>query len=378
MSGVHHFVPVLHRGDAVGRHTLRLRDATRARGILSHIFVDAVEEDTDAETLPALAYRELARPGDVVVYQFATASLMAPWLAGRAETLVVNYHNVTPPELMAPWDHHLALGQARAQSDLELLAPRAALAIADSGYNETHLAETGFAATAVIAPSASLGIAVAPRRRQRPASSDDTRAQGASWLSIGRVSPNKSLEHAVTALAVTRLDHDPHATLRIVGKPATDTYDRALRRFVAQLGLLDAVVFEGHASDETVADAYASADLLIVVSEHEGFCVPVVEAMAAGLPVVAYDQGAVPEVLGDAGVLVATRDPYVVAQTIADLLADDDRRAALVARGRQRITDLDLDTAADRFVDLLVPLLDGVPDPASGDPVGRASTRRSP
>ncbi len=156
MSGIHHFVPVLHRGDAVGRHTLRLRDATRARGLSSNIFVDVVQDDTAEDTLPVLAYRDVAEPGDVVVYQFATASLMAPWLAGRSETLVVNYHNVTPPELMEPWDHHLALGQARAQSDLEVLAPRAALAVADSGYNETHLAEAGFGATAVIAPSAAL------------------------------------------------------------------------------------------------------------------------------------------------------------------------------------------------------------------------------
>src|SRR6202042_1620157 len=146
-----------------------------------------------------------------------------------------------------------------------------------------------------------------------------------TWLSIGRVSPNKSLEHAITALAVTRLRRDPSATLRIIGKPATDTYDAALRRFVAELGLLDAVSFEGHATDATVAEAYATSDVLVVASEHEGFCVHVVEAMAAGLPVVAFDQGAIPEVLGDAGVLLTTRDPYEVADTIADLLNDSPR-----------------------------------------------------
>ena len=133
VSGIHHFVPVLHRGDAVGRHTLRLREATRARGFRSEIFVDTVDDDTADETVPVLSYPETAQPGDVVVYQFATASAMAPWLAGRSETLVVNYHNVTPPELMAPWDNHLALGQLRAQGDLRLLAPRTALAVADSG-----------------------------------------------------------------------------------------------------------------------------------------------------------------------------------------------------------------------------------------------------
>jgi glycosyltransferase involved in cell wall biosynthesis len=350
VSGVHHFVPVLHRGDAVGRHTLRLRDATRARGLNSNVFVDVVQDDTAEDTVPVLAYKDVAEPGDVVVYQFATASMMAPWLAGRRETLVVNYHNITPPELMEPWDHHLALGQARAQSDLAVLAPRTALAVADSGYNETHLALAGFAATAVIAPSAALAAdAGAP-------AGDRTRPT--TWLSIGRISPNKSLEHAITALAVTRLGRDPGATLRIIGKPATDAYDRALRRYVAELGLLHAVSFEGHASDATVAEAYASADALVVASEHEGFCVPVVEAMAAGLPVVAFDQGAVPEVLGDAGVLLTTRDPYEVADTIADLLADGPRRADLAQRGRRRVTELQLDSTAERFVDLLVPLLE--------------------
>ena len=129
----------------MGRHTLRLREATRARGFHSEIFVDTVDDDTADETVPVLSYPEAAQPGDVLVYQFATASAMAPWLAGRSETLVVNYHNVTPPELMAPWDNHLALGQLRAQEDVRLLAPRTALAVADSRYNEAHLTAAGFA-----------------------------------------------------------------------------------------------------------------------------------------------------------------------------------------------------------------------------------------
>jgi glycosyltransferase involved in cell wall biosynthesis len=355
VSGVHHFVPVLHRGDAVGRHTLRLRDATRRRGLESNIFVDVVQDETADETLPAISYADQAHRGDVVVYQFATASLMAPWLAGRTETLVVNYHNITPPELMAPWDHHLALGQERAREDLAVLAPRTTLAIADSVYNETHLAEAGFAATAVVPPSAAVGddLTPAPQRDAVLSPRSDTRV-GAVWLAVGRVAPNKALEHTIAALAVARQTNDRGASLRIVGKPATDAYERALRRYVADLGLEDAVTFTGYASDAAVAAAYTSADVLVVTSEHEGFGVPVVEAMAAGLPVVAYDQGAVPEVLGDAGVLVSSRDPYALADAIGSLLADPTRRTALAEAGRRRFAELDLPNAADRFVDLLV------------------------
>jgi glycosyltransferase involved in cell wall biosynthesis len=361
VSGVHHFVPVLHRGDAVGRHTLRLREASRKRGFLSEIFVDTVDDETADETLPVLSYPERAEPGDVVVYQFATASAMAPWLAGRTDTLVVNYHNVTPPELMAPWDNHLALGQLRAQGDLRLLAPRTALAIADSVYNEGHLRAAGFVRTAVVSPSAALPALVEPGAAAATAASDAAAVTagpsgGTRWLAVGRVSPNKALEHTIAALAVARAHGDPETTLLLVGKPATDSYVAALHRYVAELGLAGAVQFTGHASDATVASAYGGADVLVVTSEHEGFCVPVVEAMAAGVPVVAFDQGAVPEVLGGAGVLVADKDPYALAAAIAAVLRDTPRREDRIAAGRHRMAALRLDTAAERFVDLLAPL----------------------
>jgi len=155
---------------------------------------------------------------------------------------------------------------------------------------------------------------------------------------------------------VARAHGDPEATLQIIGKPATESYVTSLQRYVAEMGLAGAVTFAGHTSDTTVAAAYGSADVLVVTSEHEGFCVPVVEAMSAGLPVVAFDQGAVPEVLGDAGVLVSDKDPYALAASIRDLLADAPRRAALSAAGRRRLAELDLESAADRFVSLLVPL----------------------
>ncbi|HEX3795313.1 MAG TPA: glycosyltransferase family 4 protein [Acidimicrobiales bacterium] len=350
MSGIHHFVPVVHRGDAVGRHTLRLRDAARARGFSSSIYVDTMEPDTADETLPVADYVTQAQRGDVLVYQFATASYMAPWLAARPETLVVNYHNITPPSLWAAWDNHVALGQVRAQRELTLLVPRASLALADSVYNQGHLDEAGFVRTDVVPPSAALDPALIGADRD---ASGRAPLDGARWLSVGRVAPNKAIEDTIAALMVTRAHHDPEATLLVVGKPAAASYDAALHRYVADLGLSDAVTFAGHASDATVAAAYAAADVLVVTSEHEGFCVPVTEAMAIGLPVVAFAQGALPEVLGNAGVMVDSKDPYVLASTVAALLADGPKRERLAQAGRDRLSALGLAQAADRFIELV-------------------------
>ena len=126
-----------------------------------------------------------------------------------------------------------------------------------------------------------------------------------------------------------------------------------MHRYVASLGLSSAVAFGGHASDATVAAAYAQADVLVVTSEHEGYCVPVVEAMTVGLPVVAFRQGALPEVLGEAGVLVDSKDPYTLSSTIGVLLSDATLRTRLAQQATVQLAALDLDTAAERFVSLL-------------------------
>ncbi|HEY2214293.1 MAG TPA: glycosyltransferase family 4 protein [Acidimicrobiales bacterium] len=347
MRAIHHFVPLMHHGDAVGRHTLRLRDAARASGFDSEIFVDIVQDDTAADTASILEYPDRSRGDDTLVYQFATASYLAEWLTKRSETLVVNYHNITPSELMTPWDPFVGLGQKTAEEELKAIATRTALAIADSAYNERHLIAAGFRHTAVVPPSAALAT-LTPR-----ANPHTNATLGARWLSVGRLAPNKAVEDTITALAITRARHDPAATLLIIGKPATVAYGQALRRFVADMGLHGAITFAGFASDEAVAAAYAESDVLVVTSDHEGFCVPVVEAMAIGLPVVAFNQGAVPDVLGSGGLLIDSKDPYLLAAEIAGLLGDAARQRATQVAATQQLQSLALDTAADRFIGLV-------------------------
>lgn len=357
MSGIHQFVPMLHVGDAVGRHAMAVQALLRERGIESEIYVELEDSDTSGRTRKAAAYSEHASPGDLLVYQFATASDLAGWLSARPEPLVVNYHNVTPPELFAPWDDGLARHQVQARIELRALATRASLAVAVSEYNRAELVDAGFTATAVVPPIVklpappNLGVAPADHRRAR--------RRGASWLAVGRLAPNKAVEDTVAALLAYRLLHDPDAELVVVGKAALPSYSAALHGYAADLGLAGAVHFAGKVDDRALAAAYAAADVLVVSSEHEGYCLPVVEAMACGLPVVAYREGALPEVLGDAGVLLETKDPLVVAEAVRRLQADDGWRESVVAAGHARLPALGLDGAGPRLVDLLVAAGDG-------------------
>jgi L-malate glycosyltransferase len=361
VTGIHQFVPMLHRGDAVGRHTMRLRDLMVARGITSRIYVELVDPETATETELASTYGGRSEPGDVLLYQFATASDLAPWLAGRSETLVVNYHNITPPELFAAWDNRLALHQVRARQELCIVAARTALGIAVSEYNRRDLDAAGFSATATVPPAAVLprvgsgddardADPVPHRRRQRSA------GQGTRWLCVGRVAPNKAVEDVIMGLLVARSTTSPGATLEIVGKPVVDSYTSALHRFVADVGLREVVMFRGHTSDGDLSAAYGRADVLIVASGHEGFGVPLIEAMSIGLPIVASAAGALPEIVGDAGVLTDPGDPWALATTVAELLSDPSRCHALALAGRTRLDALDLATAGDRLIDLVCAL----------------------
>jgi glycosyltransferase involved in cell wall biosynthesis len=315
------------------------------------MYVEMDDPETASATRPFARYAEEAVAGDVLVYQFATASALAPWLAARPEALVVNSHNVTPPEYYAPWDNGMARHQLLAQAQLGQLASRADLGLAVSAFNEGELRHAGFARTAVVPPAA-----MAPAATGARPGSPARVAPGARWVSVGRLAPNKAIELAVTALLVSRAHQDPQASLHVVGRPVVPSYTAALRRFVATLGLGPAVTFCGALTDDALATVMAGSDVLVVSSRHEGFGVPVLEAMASGLPVVANRAGALPEVVGDAGLLVDVGDPYAVADAVARVVGDAGLRAALAAAARRRLADLDLPSAGDRAADLLVEL----------------------
>ena len=178
-------------------------------------------------------------------------------------------------------------------------------------------------------------------------------ASGARWVSVGRLAPNKGIELAVMALLVAREHDDPAATLQVVGRPVAPSYTAALHRFVDAMGLGDAVVFSGALSDSALAAAVAGSDVFMLTSRHEGFGVPVLEAMSLGVPVVANAAGALPEVVGEAGLLVDALDPYAVAAAVARLRREAGLRESLAAAASRRVEALDLTSAGDRAVDVI-------------------------
>jgi glycosyltransferase involved in cell wall biosynthesis len=344
---------MLHRRDAVGEHTRALRDRLEANGVPSQIYTELPDPTTADETRHYLRYESDAEAGDILVYQFATDSAVAGWLAARPQPLVVNYHSITPPEYFAPWNNAIARLQVGAGQRLAELAPRAVLGIADSQFVANELRAAGFANVAVV-PVAGIAPATEPSPSAVERLHSRHRGSGTAWLSVGRWAPNKAHHHTIAALFVARATTDPGATLTLIGSPTEPAYASALRRYAAALGLADAVDFVSGISEDELAAHYAAADVLVMLSDHEGFGVPLVEAMGHGLPIVAFDAGAVSEVLGDAGILLACKHPRQVAAVVSRLMADPERRGRLAAAGTSRLGALHIADAGNHLVEALL------------------------
>ncbi|HXW33867.1 MAG TPA: glycosyltransferase, partial [Acidimicrobiales bacterium] len=164
---------------------------------------------------------------------------------------------------------------------------------------------------------------------------------GARWLFVGRLAPNKAAHDIVMALAAYRHVYDPQARLTLVGGLGHDLYTKAVRALVEALDLTGAVEITGPVSDAELASAYEHADVFVCLSDHEGFCFPILEAMSNDLPVIAHSAGAVPDTVGSGGVVLESKSPPAVAAAIHGVLAQPGRRERLIEAGRSRLRNFE-------------------------------------
>ena len=352
MTAVHQFVPALLPRDATGDHTRALRDAFRSVGWASDIYVEAAHDELSDEATYFEEYPSRARPGDVLLYQLGTSSPVADFLLDRHEPLVLDYHNVTPETFYEGWEDHTVAKVTLARRQVAALAPRAVLGIADSAFNARELEELGCPATTVVPILVDVEAAGGADGRELARLSMD-HGDATVMLFVGRLSPNKSHERLIEALFVYRRLYDPGARLHLVGPNVTPAYAEAVFAFADELGLADAVRHGEHLTPAQLAAWYQDADVFVCLSEHEGFCIPLLETMRAGTPIVALDAGAVSETLADAGILLPTARPATVAAAVARVRTDEGLAARLAESGHRRLTDFAADTTRQRFVEVL-------------------------
>lgn len=324
---VHQVLATLGYGDAIGHEVLGIQRVLRAAGYESEIFVETADRRLEHLTID---FREMVggiSPDEVVIHHFSIgsrASRVAYALPGR---MALVYHNITPPEYFIGVHKDLVKQCYRGRRELTAYIGRSDLALGDSEYNRQELATLGFRSTAVlpVVPDFS-HLDVAPDGRIAHAFDD-------GWtniLFVGRVIPNKKFEDVIRAFHVYRTRENPRSRLLLVGSySGFETYLAMLTGLVARLGTPD-VHFLGHVSNEELTAVYDVADLFLCASEHEGFCVPIIESFYKQVPVLAYAATAVPATMDGGGVLYHTKDPFDIARLMCAVLTDADLEDAVV------------------------------------------------
>lgn len=341
-------------GDAITKSALLIRDALAAHGG-SEIYAQHREHGLGStvhplDDLPRRPNRDRplvfhASIGSWPVYKAITAN---------EQRLVLVYHNFSPAEYYADIAPEIAGDLIRGRWELAQLRDRVELAFADSDYNAAELHELGYLDVHVVAPTPDVD------RLDRIVPDPDMLARIDGWgggplvLCVAQQLPHKRIERVIAAVAVLQQEHHPDARLAFVGVDRLETYSRSLRAMARSVGLREPHLL-GRITDAELSALYLRASVFCTLSEHEGFCVPVVEAMATGVPVVAADRAAIPATVGGAGVIVDTPDdPVLVAGVLDRVIGDPELRRTMIGRGVGRARAMAAARTLPQYVDRLL------------------------
>ncbi|HSE43317.1 MAG TPA: glycosyltransferase, partial [Acidobacteriota bacterium] len=333
---IHQLVPALHDGDAIGDSARAMRDYLRRQGHTSEIFAYTIDDSLSDEAIDFNLSKPQCSEKDILVYHFALPSGMTEFIKRATCRKAMIYHNITPAHYWLPYDPTLLHLAYAGRKELESLATFIERSAGDSEYNRQELQDLNFKNTCV------LPIYVKQERYQVKPSQlvmDNMHDDSFNILFVGRIAPNKKLEDLMKLLFFYKKLFIQPARLVFVGKTnVVPEYYSALTTVRMSFGLLpEDVLYTGHVDWPELVAYYKSSHVFVSMSEHEGFCVPLVEAMICGTPIVAYAATAVPYTLGDAGIQFQEKNYADIAAICNRLGADSAFRETIIQNQRARL-----------------------------------------
>jgi glycosyltransferase involved in cell wall biosynthesis len=337
MPVIHQFAPSLAPGDGVSNGVFYTRDLLRQLGCRSEVFSHR----------PPFELRDSARDihlfddraCDLLLVHHSMGHDLDLWLAGLRCAKVLVYHNITPASYFPEGSgHHFYARRGIAQ--LAEWRDQYLGAIADSAFNGAALAEHGYPNLAILPLLVDFASLDGEVTRPPWASLCEGRRV---VLSVGRISANKRQDLLVDAFAALKsLVHgDPEPLLFLAGGSVNGEFDQRVRQRIAHWGLDADVVVSGFIDDRHLGWLYRHSAAYWCASEHEGFCMPLIEAGHHGVPVVAFASSSIPDTLGQGGLILATPDPAAMAAATARLLIDEPLRNTVVAGGTRNLQRFD-------------------------------------
>lgn len=348
-------LPVLNFGDAVGNDTVALKQLISKMGFDTEIYV---EDMSPKRRINAKLYWQMPKlnQDDILIYHFSTSSTVMSKILSKVKCKkVMVYHNITPAQFFNPY---VKTGMSKiaklvqvGRRDIGDMNRLFDYSLSDSFFNKHELEEKGY-----ICPQNVLPILIPFSDYEKQPSKSIVEKYSDDWtniLFVGRIAPNKKQEDVIRAFAYYKKNVNPKSRLFLVGSydGMEEYYDR-LCKYVDKLEVKD-VLFTGHIGFTDILAYYKLANIFLCMSEHEGFCVPVVEAMFFNVPIIAYASSAVPETMAGAGVIIDKKDVVEIATIIEQIRNNESYRNEIIAKEQERLKYFSYDNIsvqAEKFI----------------------------
>ena len=323
------------RGDAVGNDILAFQEAFVSMGYPSVVYTEFPPRGAGLEMVQSEAQMPVMKPEDIAIYHHATGTDLVKRFAGLPCQKIVVYHNVTPPEFFAPYDKGAAESCKRGLENVGEMRNAVDGCIAVSEFNRRELQKMGYTCPIDICP---ILLPFRDYSQQPDADTMHRYSDGhTNIIFVGRVAPNKKFEDVISGFEAYQRLFDPESRLILVGSyDEQGAYFQSLRQLVEKLALKN-IVFTGHIPFSNILAYYRTADVFLCMSEHEGFCVPLIESMYFDVPIVAYASTAIPETLGGSGILLESKEPATVAEAVNRMVWDQEARNQVLEGQRERL-----------------------------------------
>ncbi len=331
---VHQFATSLTYGDAISDEMLEIQKCLRDKGYESEIFVRFFDPRLAGAIKDYREYRRSSSPDNVVIFHFSIGSPVSKLFFRIPDKRIMIYHNITPFPFFIENHRILTRECYKGRLELKQFVGKVDLALGDSDYNRRELAEAGYPATGVLPILMDLSKFDGPGD---PVTRDIFDNGKTNILYVGRTIPAKKFEDLIKTFWFYKNQFNRDSQLLLVGEfRGMERYLAGLQDLVRRLKLSD-VHLTGHVEFDELLSFFRMADVYLSLSEHEGFCVPVLEAFYLNIPVVAYDAGAVAETMNGGGVVLKDKDPVRTAALLDRVVRDSGLRKRLVDSGTKAL-----------------------------------------
>ena len=350
-------VSSLNYGDAVGNEVIAFKKALVCAGYVTEIFTEAISPKLPADTAKHYRLMPTLDEDDIVIYHFASQCALFDVVKNLKCRVILRYHNITPPEFFEGYDENAVRACSIGLEQAAELKDIVDYCLPVSEFNKTDLENMGYTCPMKVMP---ILIRFSDYELTPGQGVIDRYSDGiTNILFVGRVAPNKKFQDVISAFAEYKKTYDRTARLFLVGSFGEgDRYYSELLQHIRSIGVED-VIFPGHIPFADILAYYSIADVFLCMSEHEGFCVPLVEAMYFHVPVVAYASSAIPSTLGGSGILLESKDFSAAAAEVNRLVTDEALRSETVEKQDRRLRDFDADVIKNSLIEYLEEIING-------------------